>query len=77
MSKADARVWVRFFSGTNITWRQRLEVLLKNIYWKIQEFRHRRVRHFTVKSSMFARSKRRLTRVGNIQKQHDQQGVSG
>lgn len=48
-------------AGTGLSFRQYIELLVKEIYWKMQEQQHRKVRHFTVKSKMFARFKRRLS----------------
>ena len=40
--------------------KQRFEVILKKAYWRYQEWRHRDIRHFTVKAPMFARLKGRV-----------------
>ncbi len=48
------------FSGNPLLLPQRLELLAKHAYWRVQEWRNRRIRHFTVKSMMFARLRRRL-----------------
>lgn len=58
--RADMKAFGYSFSGSRLTLQQRMELLVKNGYWKLQEWRHRRVRHFTVKSMMFARLRRRL-----------------
>ena len=42
--------------------KNRIELLVKRVYWRLQEWRHRRIRHFTVKSPMLARFKSRIVR---------------
>ena len=41
----------------------RVEVLVKWLYWQWQSWRNRHVRHYTVKSAMFERSRKRLQRL--------------
>ncbi len=53
------------FSANRLLLSQRFELLLKNIYWRLQEWRNRKIRHFTVKSMMFARLRRRLAPKGS------------
>lgn len=60
-------------SGSRLSVAQRFELLSKEVYWKLQEFRHRKVRHFTVKSMMFQRFKKRVLHSTGSQAQH--QGV--
>jgi hypothetical protein len=40
--------------------RQALEYAIKAVYWQIQTWRHRDIRHYTVRHALFARSKNRL-----------------
>lgn len=49
------------FSDNRLVLAQWGELLVKNNYWRLQEWRNRRIRHFTVKSMMFARLRRRLS----------------
>ncbi len=51
------------FSGNRLSVSQRFELVTKKMYWDLQQWRHRRVRHFTVKSEMFARSKKRFSKI--------------
>ena len=39
---------------------QRRELFIKRAYWNLQEFRNRDIRHFTVKSPMFARIQNKM-----------------
>ncbi len=59
--KREMRQFGYDFSGERLSVQQWGELLIKDAYWKFQEWRHRRVRHFTVKSKMFARFKGRFT----------------
>ena len=65
------------FSGAKLSMQQKIELLLKNAYWNLQEKRNRKIRHFTVKSRMFARFKNRLKNANKPNKQARRQGVSG
>lgn len=65
------------FSGTSLSISQKIELLLKNGYWKLQEKKNRDIRHFTVKSRMFARLKNRLKNANKLNKQASRQGASG
>ncbi|MDZ4699829.1 MAG: sulfotransferase [Rhodothermales bacterium] len=48
----------------------RLEVWIKQLYWRYQTYRNRHVRHYTVKSMMFARVRGRMRKkLGGLQKQ--------
>lgn len=49
-------------SSSRVPVAHRAELLIKQLYWKLQEWRHRKVRHYTVKSPMFARLKGRFFR---------------
>ncbi len=49
------------FSGQGLSVSQRIELLLKEWYWNMQERKHKEIRHFTVKSKMFARFMNRIT----------------
>ena len=51
------------FSENSLSLSQRFEYMTKKLYWGLPQWRHRRVRHFTVKSEMFARSKKRLSKI--------------
>ncbi len=64
------------FSDHRLSTSQRLELLSKKLYWDLQQYRHRRVRHFTVKSKMFARSMKRLSRMRKTTNEKDPTGKS-
>ena len=51
------------FENTSLRFKERSEILLKNIYWNLQMRRHQHIRHFTVKSLMFARFQHRLQKL--------------
>ncbi|MFK7847126.1 MAG: sulfotransferase [Rhodothermales bacterium] len=65
------------FSSARLTIQQRIELLSKNVYWKMQERKNKHIRHFTVKSRMFARLKTRLKNTKKRNKQASRQGASG
>lgn len=46
--------------GARLSMKARMELLAKRAYWKWQVWRNRHVRHFTVKSPMFARARHRM-----------------
>ena len=52
--------------GSRLRWNHRIELAVKEAYWNLQERRHRGIRHFTVKSPMFARLKGRMFRLWHI-----------
>ncbi|MEM8489111.1 MAG: sulfotransferase [Bacteroidota bacterium] len=49
------------FSGNGLSVAQRVELFAKEWYWQMQERKHHKVRHFTVKSKIFARFFNRMT----------------
>lgn len=51
------------FEHKRLSLRKRSELHLKRLYWHWQARRHRHIRHFTVKSPMFARFQSRIQKV--------------
>ncbi len=52
-----------------LAFRDRLEVWIKQLYWRYQTYRNRHVRHYTVKSMMFARVRGRMRKkLSGLQK---------
>ena len=51
------------FEHNRLSMGKRSEIVLKKLYWKWQARRHRHIRHFTVKSLMFARFQNRMQRI--------------
>ncbi len=49
--------------GEAVPWSRHPEVAAKRAYWQLQIWRNRGVRHYTVKSPIFARSRRRLRQL--------------
>lgn len=49
-------------NGAKLSINDRFELVAKRLYWKWQVWRNKHVRHFTVKSPMFARSRHRVMR---------------
>jgi len=45
--------------GRPLTLRSRIELLLKQGYWAVQNWRNHKIRHYTVKHPIFARTRRR------------------
>lgn len=50
-------------TGSRLSWTRHGEILLKKTYWRVQSWRHRSIRDYTVKHPLFARTRSRLYRL--------------